>query len=702
MNKKKRLEKILSLFEIFIFVISIITFSYFVGNDFKFVSASSALRVSDIGSIGSTPAVSPIPTPAGSVSVSGVDLSKYSLELGSEALEEATEKAAWKQFATNIKGSTGALIGNAVIAVGIWYVTYYLSKWGGASEQFAQSLSWALAGGYGVGALSSIILSAAGVQLTPFLFAGFGGGLIGLGVGALAFVLFYRDERVDSIQFTCYPWQPVTGGDYCSECNKGQFPCSEYKCKSLGANCDVVKIGTDEEACFYNNSKDISAPIISAWKERLNEGYEYQPITTASGDKGVIINYTKSSDGCIPAFTRLKYGVSLNELGRCKVDTNRTIDFSTMKQYTSYGYPAYNHSLLSVQGGLIESENEGVTTCPNNGNCEIHVRCEDMNGNSNTGTFVFKYCVQKGKDINAPEIELTDPLSGSFIEKGVTSQDINVYTDKPADCKWSHNDESYDSMPEIMTCSQSITEMNANMLYKCNTTLTGLKDKTENKFYFNCKSYPKNNESDRYTMTKNKEYTLIGTESLVISSVSPNDTTIKDSTQSVNVTLRVKTSAGYDEGQAYCSFKNSSESDNTYILFANTNSYTHSQELWLDEGSYKYTIKCCDIYELAGNCDEEKIKFDVETDFEPPVVVRVYNDNTQLKIITNEKAECVYGTNSCSYEFIDGVKFTTINSKEHSTDWDTGNNFYIKCQDEFGTGPDYDECSIIARPFSSY
>jgi len=311
--------------------------------------------------------------------------------------------------------------------------------------------------------------------------------------------------------------------------------------------------------------------------------------------------------------------------------------------------------------------------------------------------------VQDEPDTTAPSIELTDPLNGWFTESGIISQDVNVYTDKPADCKWSHSDVDYDSMANVMTCSKSITEMNANTLYKCNTTLTGLKDETENKFYFKCKSYPLKNESDRYTMAESYEYILTGTKPLVIDSISPvEDSVIMDSTESVKVTLTAKTSAGYNEGQSYCSFKNSSEDDSAYVLFANTNSYTHSQDLWLDEGDYEYTIKCCDIAELTGNCDNETTEFEVETDFEFPVVVRVYNDNAQLTLITNEKAECVYGPHDCTYDFADGIAFPTTTEQEHSADWDTGNNFYIKCKDEFGNEPEPDECNMVARPFSSY
>jgi hypothetical protein len=389
----------------------------------------------------------------------------------------------------------------------------------------------------------------------------------------------------------------------------------------------------------------------------------------------------------------------LDKPGKCKIDTVRTDDFNSMKLTISNGYYKYNHTIISVHAGATELENEGIIL-EGGGTYETFVRCESRNGASNAGTFVFKYCVSDEPDVTAPSIKLTNPVNGMPVQQGLISQFTEVYTDKPSDCKWSHNDEDYDTMPNTMQCSQSITEINANMLYKCTTTLTGLKDNTENTFYFRCKSYPMNNESDRYKNEESYVYKLIGTKQLVIDEVKPvAGTTIKDSTQSVKVTLEAKTSAGFKDGEAKCYFKQSSETDSSYILFFNTDSYQSTQDLWLPRGSYRYTIKCCD---LGGNCATSATEFIVETDFNPPNIVRVYNEGGSLKIVTDEEATCVYDTTSCSYNFDDGISMTSSDNINHFTEWNTDTNFYIKCQDNFGNQPISGGCSIIVRPFSDY
>ncbi|MCX6750596.1 MAG: hypothetical protein NTZ83_04010, partial [Candidatus Pacearchaeota archaeon] len=286
---------------------------------------------------------------------------------------------------------------------------------------------------------------------------------------------------------------------------------------------------------------------------------------------------------------------------------------------------------------------------------------------------------------------------------GQTSRTTYVYADKPVDCKWDHNDVDYDLMANAMSCSLT---QGSNTYFKCTATLTGLKDEVENKFYFNCKSYPTkegtDKESERTTMTTNYQYRLIGTRPLIINSVSPESgAVIKDSTVSVKVTLKAVTSAGYNDGAAKCWYKKKADAENKYNLFANpgTFSYQNTQDLWFNRGFYIYTIKCCD---LGGNCATQETSFTVDTDFLPPIVVRAYNEGDSLKIITDESSECVYDTTSCNYKFEDGIKMVSSDNLAHIIKWDTKSNFYIKCKDEFNSKPDDSSCSITVRPFNMY
>jgi hypothetical protein len=130
-------------------------------------------------------------------------------------------------------------------------------------------------------------------------------------------------------------------------------------------------------------------------------------------------------------------------------------------------------------------------------------------------------------------------------------------------------------------------------------------------------------------------------------------------------------------------------------MFFNTGTNKHSQELNLAAGSYKYYIKCVD---LGGNSDKKTVSFGVETDTYSPAIVRVYHEESYLKIVTSEKGECVYSKDSCTYQFSDGIKMATPKENEHYTDWNTNINYYIKCRDGYGNEPFPNVCSITVRP----
>ncbi len=729
---KKFKEKGTALFEIFLLIISIAAFAYFIGNEFGFVSAGNEAEIAaaaKAGAVAEVPDVSlaapaaPAAAPNPSQVLAGKEISlapptppaPAPAPAPTPTLAEPTVPPAagpsFERFIGNLGANWLGILANAAIAATLYLGVRAIFEWSGwcptCDPELSQAWATALAAGYGGGAFIYYIANA--IWGTATGWTAFGGaaltGGIGLVIAFFIMLIAYRESYVVAVQYNCYPWKPNTGGADCDACNGRDFPCTKYKCQSLGQSCELLNVGKKTQVCAWKDRNDPAPPKIEPWDEALTPGFKYNPTTTQTGDKGVeIIN--KTGDGCLPPFTRLDYGIKLDKLGQCRIDFIRKNSFNEMTNPGVISHEDWlkEHSLFSLHGGIDEANAEGLIKLPNGGNVEIFVRCLSRNGASNTETFVFKYCVSNEPDRSPPSVKLTDLPNGAPIQFGQTSREVKVYVDKPSDCKWSHNDEDYNTMPESqkMACSQII---GANTYFKCITNLTGLKDGIENKFYFKCKSYPANAEADRY---ENDQYIyrLIGTRLLVIDSITlnnglPSGATIKDSTTSVKVTLNVKTSAGYNDGVAKCWYKKKTEADNRYNLFANTNSYQSSQDLWFDEGSYAYTIRCRDF---PGNPATKDIDFSVNTDFYAPIVVRTYNEGNSLKIVTNEKAECVYSTTEttkCSYDFDSGLKMTTTDNLNQFTEWNTGSNFYIKCKDEFNNQPSFDGCSIIVRPFNS-
>jgi len=520
---------------------------------------------------------------------------------------------------------------------------------------------------------------------------------IGVGVAVAALILYfmYSKETSETVRFECRVWEPPLGGKYCEECNKQNLPCSEYQCRSLGQSCQLLNKGTSQEKCAWVNRNDVNPPVMTPLIEVLSEGFKYTPDSTISPpDRGVFVVNEESTTGCVKAFFPLTFGITTDEPAQCKIDYKSKRTFDEMDFYLGGTQLFdYNHTQIMALPGP-NSLNADNITLYNNGKFEMYVRCKDSNGNQDTGNFVFKFCVEKGPDTTPPLIVTTDFLNNAPIAANQTSLGLKVYVNEPAECRWSHDDEPYDDMTEQMKCSSNVLEMNAQMLYECNTNLTGLKNRMENKFYFRCKDQPKEEDSKRNANLESYVFNVIGTQPLVITSVGPNGT-IKDATESVKVTLTTETSAGYNEGVSSCYYSDTGE-DDSYIMFYNTASYSHSQDLYLKEGSYNYFIKCVD---LGGNSDTDRVSFVVDTDTNPPMVVRVYHEESYLKLITDEEASCVYSDDSCTFNFADGIKMTTTNEVEQFTDWNLNKIFYIKCKDIYDNQPNPDKCSITARPF---
>ncbi len=621
--------------------------------------------------------------------------------------------------AVNVLSTVGAGLVQIGVNAGIAYALYQLSSWGltalfpSLDVGLIDAISKGLGIGYGIGSSIATILAVAvklGADLGALgtFAAGPLGtvifGAIGAGIGFLAALLFYKKEMQEVFVFNCYSWMPAMGSAaICRQCGNNGLPCSKYECQSLGQGCKYLNEGTELATCDYVGANDADPPEITPWDNALLENYAYNPTTAISPpDKGVQITNTESEDGCTSYYTPIRFGVTLDKPAQCKYSLDkRETSYANMPDLffpSSNGLSTYNHSItLSIPDLTGE---EGTVPVSESGEHELFVRCKSENQVANSENFVFKFCISQQPDSSAPEIILTNPLNGFPITSGITSTNADVYLLEPSQCKWSYTKgQAYDTMSKTMTCT---TIADANMLYKCSGTLDGLTNNV-NKFYFKCKdTSPLQN-----VMTADYEYTLLGTQHLVIDSVGPTGIQ-KGSSNAVQVTLEARTSSGYDQGAANCYYNrrcwSNTGSATSYTPFqypAGTSiysAYSHSQDLYISAGTYTCSIKCED---LGGNTDIETTTYTVETDQNAPGVARAYNEDNLLKLVTNEKAECVYDLFNCNYNFGDGTAMTdSEDGLSHTTSWNTRNNLYVKCKDDYDNQPASGTCSIVVRATS--
>ena len=519
---------------------------------------------------------------------------------------------------------------------------------------------------------------------------------IGIVVGVVVTLFTSSTTEQGTVVYYCNQWQPITGGKNCELCNNKEVPCSEYQCKSLGQACNFVQSDPEnkgEPFCYWENPDDIDAPIIKPNSDVLTVGYTYSdPEAVSPPDKGVKIN-TNKGDGCLSPFSKVTFGVTINEAAKCKIGFDKQTSYDNMGIFMGgTDFPRFNHT----QTLMIPEINQ---TVGKDNFVSVSVRCQDLNGNSNPSNFVFEMCVQKGPDTTAPIIYETSIVNGAKVPFGVANANVNFYVNEPANCRWSFADRDYDKMENNMTCATEGSQMNLRLSYTCSANLTGIKTAEKTSYYVKCQDLSPQNNTNKDYYLKPEGYTLQGSRALVITEASPNATTIYDSTSPASVTFNAKTLGGTQDGKAMCFYREVG-STGLYTQFDNSDysSNTHSTIVPFENGEHSYSIKCND---RGGNSDTQIINFNVSIDNKEPLIARAYYEDNQLKIITNEKAECVYSTSidtACKYNFEDGVSITSYDQINHLAEWNTDEDLYIKCQDVYGNQPAKpNECSIILR-----
>jgi len=506
--------------------------------------------------------------------------------------------------------------------------------------------------------------------------------IIVLLIALLFLLLGIGDTREIQIEFTCSTWQPPTGGSNCDKCgNDPARPCSRYKCQSLGQTCKLINEGTGEELCIDISPNDASAPIINPYYDLIGAGFEYTNIQ----NNGFEIKSTETDDGCIKAFTPVLFGVSLNEPGQCKVEVIHTNSYGDMSNFFGESnLYKYDHITTSIIPSLVSLGVPGFG--PDlRGDYNLYVRCQDGSGNANVQEYVIEFCVSPADDVTAPIITEFIPPSPGYAGLNISEKFVQFYTNEPADCKWSLEDKDYELMENIVLCNNEANNTIPNGLL-CNTNLP-VGEEDEMNYYFRCADQPwllhdddEENDDDGNINTESTIYIIIKTtEELIISSISPNNETIFAGGVPVIVDLEVHTEGGVD-GTALCEFSFDADSG-IFINFFETGGNVHKQTFsTLFEGNYNIALQCTDV---AENVATGTSVFTIEVDDVGPLITSIYNLNGILNVITNEPSQCAFTHESCAFNFDDG-ELMSGSGLTHTTSFEQGLTYYIKCRDDFG------------------
>lgn len=712
---EKRSVKGIALSQIIIFILGVVAISYALGSEIKEVEAQIPT--------GTGPGL--IPFAAGDIgagipNAGGTFFQNFfrgflknifrggAEKGGGEVTRQLSEKAA-----SSVQGA-GAFLSNLIIAYGTYAAILVILKIAGASERNIRNMAIS-------GAISTTAIVIAAAFLGP---PGWVVALLTAGAMAIWGVLTFQKYSREIFTYQPSLWQPADGGQRCEKCNAFAYGCTEYLCHSYGRACILANQGTEFETCLWNNPLDRTPPIMDAMESVLLDDWVYVDSgVVLPPDLGVKINNPPNTapnvEGCVPPYSSVVIGVNTSEPAECRIDRERRANYADLISYLEQSSSlTYNHTLTLPNSATPSAEAmaEVGWDIENGRHYEFYIRCKDANGNIAPANFIVEFCVDPSPDRAAPQIIGTNYLDPAYITYEQEIAELEVYTDEPATCRWDHEDVDYDSMvgeDMNISCSQRLGNYKFdNYIYGCKGNLTGLNDNTDNIFYIRCNDKPWLGEikdagetGDRYKSPASERLTLKGTSPIAITSVKVNgqesNILVKGSDSPVKIKIEVETLGGAEDGLARCKYIIGGTKYDFYNDGNPDYLPKNIQNLWLPAGHYEYGIECSD---RGGNPDTQQISFDIEIDDVAPIVVRLYYETPNLRITTNEPAECVYDTSSaydstkCSYNFAEGLPMSTTDDLNHATEASTRSVYYIKCRDKYINQPLPNACTIIARP----
>lgn len=555
--------------------------------------------------------------------------------------------------------------------------------------------------GAGIGMIAgSMLASYIGLNPGGAMLMSIGGGLVGgslglalvnpalwnpvlfwVGITLIVVSLFFGGSDCENIevQFECKPWRAPTGGDDCEKCNEDPLkPCSEYRCNSLGAACELVNKGTNQELCA-SSKDDGKAPVLSPQLTVISSNEIYSDVNSEG------FGLTSVSGGCIDAYTPLTFGIQTSELAHCKFDVEAK-DFAEMDYDLGGNAYLYNHTTTFVLPDPSHGQSQGADWT---GDLNLYIKCEDTHGHINPSFYTVDLCVVEGPDKTAPKIAGTEPTNNAIVGFNVSSKKISLVTNELSSCKWALSDKSYSEMANSFECVDEYGRPSNPLGYLCSGEVPTAN--SSNVYYIRCADQPwldgldrgdecnANQESFVYNLRKPDK-------KIEIDSLEPSED-FETNTKMTTVDLTVRTSGGGVYHKCSYSF---SGYDNMIEMFETGFDKTHIQPLNRPAGRDKIYIECSDE---TGDSSRGTIEFRIIYDVSTPQVARIWQVGEMMHIITTEPSECVYTTKSCSYNWADGI--SAGSGEEHTISVSSGNVYYIKCKDEFGNVPS--DCSIPAQ-----
>lgn len=574
-----------------------------------------------------------------------------------------------------LTGPTAAGFTSAAIGATIGFVVgNMLGQYLGLSEGGSMLMG---IGGAAIGAAVMIqfnVMGAGALANIGFLLPGLW--IAGVALIIFSFLFSSDDCPPIEVEFGCKPWQPPRGGDNCDECNGDPLkPCSEYRCNSLGASCEVVNKGTGDELCINARANDSTPPVLTPNLNVISGDHEAEDIS----DSGFVL--TSGDGGCIDAYTNIIFGITTDEPSYCKFDLE-------VKEFDELAFDVGSNAYLFEHAAAfsLPDPSHGQSQGSNwTGDLSLYIKCIDTNGHESPGFYNIDVCVGEGDDRTSPSIRAISPSDSDIVGHGSTEESVTLITNELATCKWDSSDMDYSVMANSLECNDELTSPSSPLGYVCvgDFPVTD----TENNYYIRCMDQPwLEDVSERNANAESFAYTLNQPEKAIeIDWITPDDD-IESGTKFTTIELKVQTSGGGNLHRCSYSFLGYG---NMIEMFETGEDRIHVQSLNRPSGRDIIYIRCSDE---TGESVEGQTEFRVIHDTSTPQIARIWQAGGSLYFVLSEMAECRYSTQTCNFNWDDME--STGNAERHSINTVRGNDYYIKCRDDFGNSPD--GCSLQA------
>lgn len=477
------------------------------------------------------------------------------------------------------------------------------------------------------------------------------------------------------------PWRPIliNGGKYCNQCSANPyFECTEYRCKSLGWNCEYKTNDQGKGYCkeeIDEEEETEKLEISELQKAGLpKEGHSYNEIS----ENGY--NVRKDDGSCLRPFEGVSFGIKTNVEASCRISLEN-VGYDNMTEVFTIGGKLPGKEFIKTKlvpspSSIIDNPNSSIF----NENNEIifYIKCKKNNGEESEETYTVNICVSDEDEV-PPTFVIASPKNNSIISNETKFQEVLAILSEPANCRWGFGKpekenliEIYNSLEDEMNCSTRASFSDF-PIYNCNAKLPI--DSLVNNFYFLCKDQPWLRESDERnvgaTNTGIYEYVLsVNTEKLEIESIEPKGEIITQ-TKETTVDVKVITKGGAGEIRCLGALVNEEigvelKSDGTeheiiipkaegvaLIAGSIVNGTEHKGRVYLEEGKYELEIFCIDTITgdnitKSGNFSIEYKEWEFEDfieDCEELYAEEKYNCYTEYAIAEKNETYCLAITN---------------------------------------------------------